>query len=179
MGTNRIFGRSSLGGMGWRGTESSPPGRFQTRGTASPESLSRGAILEHCPGGTRPTILKLLPTRHATRKRPWTTWLTRKLLWTLGIRRRGREREPHNTARGCHESHQDDNNRNLPLSRIRDSAMASVVELVCGRLSHACPPTLMSQSPLLALAPRKEDALGDARQSIDRILSEPVSRIWG
>ena len=38
---------------------------------------------------------------------------------------------------------------------------------------------LMSQSPLLALAPREEDALGDARQSIDRILSEPASRIWG
>ena len=31
---------------------------------------------------------------------------------------------------------------------------------------------LMSQSPLLALAPRKEDALGHARQSIDRILSD-------
>src|SRR6516164_3830172 len=35
---------------------------------------------------------------------------------------------------------------------------------------------LMSQSPLLACAPRKEDALGEARQSIDRILSEPS---WG
>jgi hypothetical protein len=35
---------------------------------------------------------------------------------------------------------------------------------------------LMSQSPLFAFAPRKEDALGEARQSIDRILSEPS---WG
>jgi hypothetical protein len=142
MNTNRIFGQSSLGGMGSRGTARSPPGRFQTRGTASPESLRRGAILEeHRSRGTRLTILKLPPTRHTTRKRPWTTWLTRKLLWTLGTRGRGREREPHNTARGCHESHQDDNNRNLPLSRLRDSAMASVVELVCGRLPHACRPT--------------------------------------
>ena len=31
---------------------------------------------------------------------------------------------------------------------------------------------LLSQSPLYALAPRKEDALGHARQSIDRILSD-------
>ena len=129
------------GGMGWRATVSSRPDRFQTRGTASPESLTRGAIFAHRPGGTRPTILKLPPTRRATRKRPWTTWLTRKLLWTLGTRRRGREREPHNTARDCYESHQDDNNRYLPLSRIRDSAMASLVELVCGRLPHACRPT--------------------------------------
>jgi hypothetical protein len=30
----------------------------------------RGAILVHCPGGTRPTILKLPPTTRATRKRP-------------------------------------------------------------------------------------------------------------
>jgi hypothetical protein len=137
MNANRIFGRSNLGGMRWSATARSRPDRFQARRNASLESLGRGAILEHRPVGTLPTILKLLPTR----KRPWTTWLTRKLLWTLGTRRRGREREPHNTARGCHESHQDDNNRNLPLSRIRDSAMASVVELVCGRLPHACRPT--------------------------------------
>jgi len=95
MNTNRIFGRSSLGGMGWRATANSRPGRFQARRNASPELLRRGAILEHRPGGTRPTILKLPPTRRATRKRPGTTWLTRKLLWTLGTRRRGREREPH------------------------------------------------------------------------------------
>ena len=36
---------------------------------------------------------------------------------------------------------QDDNNRNLPLSRIRHRANASVVELVCWRLPHACRPT--------------------------------------
>ena len=141
MEANRIFGRSSLGGMRWSAMANSRPDRFRARRNASLESLRREAILEHRPGGTRPTILKLPPTRRATRKRPWTTWLTRKLLWTLGTRRRGREREPHNTARDCYESHQDDNNRYLPLSRIRDSAMASVVELVCGRLSHACPPT--------------------------------------
>jgi hypothetical protein len=52
MKTNRIFGRSNLGGMGWRATASSHPGRFQTRKNASPESLSRGAILEHRLGGT-------------------------------------------------------------------------------------------------------------------------------
>jgi hypothetical protein len=67
-------------------------GRFQARRNASPESLSRRIILEHRPGGTRPMILKLPPTRRATRKRPRTTWLTRKLLWTLGTRRRRRER---------------------------------------------------------------------------------------
>ena len=95
-------------------------------------------MLEHRPGGpTRPTILKLPPTRRAIRKRPRTIWLTRKLLWTLGTRRRRREREPHNTARGCHESHQDDNNRNLPLSRIRTRATASVGELVRGHLCDA------------------------------------------
>ena len=67
---------------------------------------------------------------------------TRKLLWTLGTRRRGRETEPHNRARGCHESHQDgQQNRNLPLSRIRHRANASLVELVCGHLPHACGPT--------------------------------------
>src|SRR6476620_8222693 len=95
MNTNRIFWRSSLVGLGWRGTASSRPGRFQTRRNASPESLSRGAIFQHRPRGTRPTILKL----PRPRKRPWTTWLTRKLLWTLGTRRRGREREPHNRAK--------------------------------------------------------------------------------
>src|SRR6187200_2503486 len=93
--TNRIFGRSNLGGMRWSATASSRPGRFQARRNASLESLSRRAILVHRPGGTRPAILKLPPTTRATRKRPWTTWLTRKLLWTLGTRRRGREREPH------------------------------------------------------------------------------------
>ena len=36
---------------------------------------------------------------------------------------------------------------------------------------------LLSQSPLCALATQKEAALGDARQSIDRILSEPVSKL--
>ena len=87
MNTNRIFGRSRLAGMGWRTTASSRPGRFQTRGNASPESLSREAIFEHRPGGT-------LTQRPG--KRPWTTWntwLTRKLLWTLRTRRRGGERE--------------------------------------------------------------------------------------
>src|SRR6476646_10688714 len=86
MDTNRIFARSSLGGMGWRETASSRPGRFQTRRNASPESLSRGAIFQHRPGGTRSTILKL----PRPRRRPWTTWLTRKLLWTPGTRRRGK-----------------------------------------------------------------------------------------
>jgi len=88
MNTHRKFGRSSLGGTGWRATASSRPGRFQTRRNASPESLSREAIFEHRPGGT-------LTQRPG--KRPWTiwtTWLTRKLLWTLRTRRRGREREP-------------------------------------------------------------------------------------
>ena len=32
----------------------------------------------------------------------------------------------------------DDNDRNLPLSRIRHRPNASVVELVCGHLPHAC-----------------------------------------
>ena len=76
---------------GWYGLESNgklSSGPFPNQENASPESLSRGAILEHRPGGTRPTILKLSPTMRATRKRPWTTWLTRKLLWTLGTRRR-------------------------------------------------------------------------------------------
>ena len=81
------IGRSSLGGMGWRATVKSHPGCFQTRRNAAPKSLSRGAIIENRPGGTRPTILKLSPTMRAT-KRPWTTWLTRKLLWTLGTRRK-------------------------------------------------------------------------------------------
>src|SRR6478735_3368134 len=94
MNTNRIFGRSSLGGMEWRATAGPRPGRFQTRRNASPESLSRGAIFQHRPGGTRPTILKL----PRPRKRPWNTWLTRKLLWTLRTRRRGRETE-HTTER--------------------------------------------------------------------------------
>ena len=81
---------------GWYGMERNgklSSGPFSNRGNASLESLRRGAILEHRPGGTRPTILKL----PRLRKRPWTTWLTRKLLWTLGTRRRGREREPHNS----------------------------------------------------------------------------------
>src|SRR6476469_7147060 len=93
METNRIFGRSSLGGMVWRATASSRPARFQTRRDASPESLNREAIFEHRPGGT-------LTQRPG--KRPWTTWttwLTRKLLWTLRPRRRGREREPQNRAK--------------------------------------------------------------------------------
>ena len=51
---NRIFGRSSLAGMGWRATASSRPVRFQTRGNASPESLRREAIFEHRPGWRRP-----------------------------------------------------------------------------------------------------------------------------
>ena len=42
---------------------------------------------------------------------------------------------------GLFSEPQDDNNRNLPLSRIRHRANASVVELVCGRLPHACRPT--------------------------------------
>ena len=89
MNANRIFERSSLGGMGWRATASSRPGRFQTRRNASPESLSREAIFEHRPGGT-------LTQRPGKRPwTPWNTWLTRKLLWTPRTRRRGREREPH------------------------------------------------------------------------------------
>jgi predicted RNA-binding Zn-ribbon protein involved in translation (DUF1610 family) len=51
MNTNRICGRSSLDGMGWRATASSRPGRFQATRNASRESLSRGAIFEHRPGG--------------------------------------------------------------------------------------------------------------------------------
>ena len=50
---------------GWYGLESNgklSSGPFPTRKNASPESLSRGAILEIRPGGTRPTILKLSPT---------------------------------------------------------------------------------------------------------------------
>ena len=88
---------------GWYGMESNgklSSGPFPNQeecltGITQPRSNSQ----EHRPGGTRPTILKLSPTRRATRKRPWTTWLTRKLLWTLGTRRRGREREPHNRAK--------------------------------------------------------------------------------
>ena len=41
---------------------------------------------------------------------------------------------------------------------------------------------LLSQSPLCDLAPRKEDALGHARQSIDRILSDkrlPLAALCG
>ena len=37
------------------------------------KSLSRGAILVHRPGGTRPAILKLPPTTRATTNWPWTT----------------------------------------------------------------------------------------------------------
>ena len=80
---------------GWYGLESN--GKLCIRAVfpnqekcLSPESLSRGAILEHRRGGTRATILKSLPTMRATRKRPWTTWLTRKPLWTLGTRRKGK-----------------------------------------------------------------------------------------
>src|ERR1041384_2862691 len=77
---------------------SSRQGRFQTRRNASPESLTREASLEHRPGGARPTILKLPPTRRATRKRPWTTWLTQKLLWTHGIRKGGGKGATHNES---------------------------------------------------------------------------------
>ena len=65
----------------------------------------------------------------------------------------------------------DDNDRNLPLSRIRHRANASVVELVCGRLPHACGLALFSRSILQTLSPRREDAVAEAKQSIDRVLS--------
>ena len=77
-------------------------GRFQARRNASPESFSRGVILEHRPGGTRPTIVKLPPTRRATRKRPRTTWLTRKLLWTLGTRKKAKGKGRGLSFAGCH-----------------------------------------------------------------------------
>ena len=38
MNTHRKFGRSSLGGMGWRATASSRPGRFQTKGMITDHS---------------------------------------------------------------------------------------------------------------------------------------------
>ena len=43
MNTHRKFGRSSLGGMGWRATASSRPGRFQTRGDIQARSNFRAS----------------------------------------------------------------------------------------------------------------------------------------
>jgi hypothetical protein len=76
---------------GWYGMENNgklSSGPFPNQEKCLTGILSRGSVLEHRPGGTRPTILKLSPTMRATRKRPWTTLLTRKLLWTLGTSER-------------------------------------------------------------------------------------------
>src|SRR6476469_6811041 len=133
METNRIFGRSSLGGMVWRATASSRPGRFQTRRNASPESLSREAIFEHRPGGT-------LTQRPG--KRPWTTWntwLTRKLLWTLRTRRRGGEREseveasaPFETLPPLEPRLRSANSQPMRLSRYSESSRPVVADARAG-----------------------------------------------
>ena len=133
MNANRIFGRSSLAGMGWRTTASSRPGRFQTRRNASPESLSREAIFEHRPGGT-------LTQRPG--KRPWTTWntwLTHKLLWTLRTRREGGEREsevgasaPFETLPTLKPRLRSANSQPMCLSRYSKSSRPVVADAACG-----------------------------------------------
>ena len=54
---------------GWYGMESNgklSSGPFPNQEKCLTGSLSRGAIFQHHPGGTRPTILKLPPTRRGT-----------------------------------------------------------------------------------------------------------------
>ena len=65
---------------------------------------------------------------------------------------------------------QDDNNRNLPLSRIRHRANASVVDWCVGVYRTRADIPLMAQSTLNTFAPRMEEAVDEAKQSIDRAL---------
>jgi hypothetical protein len=83
---------------GWYGMESN--GKLSSGPFSNQRNCLTGII-------QRRSNSRALPWRHAThnpevaaaKKAAMTTWPTRKLLWTLRTRGRGRETEPHNRAK--------------------------------------------------------------------------------
>ena len=87
---------------GWYGLErngkfSSGPFANQRNcltGITQPRSNSRAWLSRHATHNP-----EVPPTRRATIKQPWTTWLMHKLLWTARTRRREWVGEPHSRAK--------------------------------------------------------------------------------